>query len=61
MPLFVFSDLLGEEDQDLRLAQEGQDIDALDPENTTGELALIRGTEVKEKETESADRKVFPV
>lgn len=55
------SDLPGEEGQDLRLAQEGLDIDALDPESTTGDLALILRTEMKERKTESADKKVFPV
>lgn len=61
--IFCVLGLLGEDDQGLRPAQEGLGIDALvlDPENTTGDLALILGTEVKERKTESADRKVFPV
>lgn len=61
--IFCVLGLLREDDQDLRPAQEGQGIDArlLDPENTAGDLALILGTEVKERKTESADRKVFPV
>lgn len=59
---FCVSDLPGE-DQDLRRALEGHGIDALvlAPENGTGDLALTLKTRVKEKRTESADRKVSPV
>lgn len=49
-------DLQGEEDQDLHLAQEGQGV--LSPENSAGDLILRIG--VKERRTESADKKVFP-
>lgn len=60
--IFCVSDLPGEEGQDLRPAQEGLGIDALlhAPENAAGDLALILRTGVKERRTESADRKVFP-
>lgn len=55
-------DLPGEEDQDLHHAQEGQGIDAqiLAPENGAGDLALVLRTGMKERRTESADKKVFP-
>lgn len=60
--IFCVSDLPGEEDQDLRPAQKGLGIAALvlAPENGAGDLALNLKTGVKERRTESADRKVFP-
>lgn len=56
------SGLPGGEDQDLRLAQEGQGIGALVPAqgNGAGNLARVPKIGAKERRTESAGRKVFP-
>lgn len=58
-PIWCVQDLQGEEDQDRHPAPEGVDLSMLDPEKAVGGLVLR--TKVKERTTESADRKVFPV
>lgn len=60
MLFWLVSDLPGE-DRDPLPVQEGQGIDGLilALENSVGDLVLVHRTEVKERRTESADRKVF--
>lgn len=57
------SDLQDDDDQGLCPAQEGIGVNVLVLENATGDLvlALVRGTEMRGRRTETADRKVFPV
>lgn len=58
-PILCVQDLQGEENRDHHPAPEGVDLSILDPEKAVGGLVL--GTEVKERTTGSADRKVFRV
>lgn len=51
----------GEDDRDLHPGPEDLGIDALDPENPAGGLALTLRIKMKERKTESEDREDFPL
>lgn len=51
----------GEDDRDLHPGPEDLGIDALDPENPAGGLALTLRIKLKERKTESEDREDFPL
>lgn len=51
----------GEDDRDLHPGPEDLGIDALDPGNPAGGLALTLRIKMKERKTESEDREDFPL